>query len=172
MTQGWPGGQITVPVAVTVDVPGAAAVQIAWVPRTSSSFCTPWTSTTPSGAAIGHRVGVHRLAVALDRRDVERGVVVREDGLVHVARRPGSLQVARSGEDRVTVAVHVAPGSVRGPGRGNELHRSLRARSRITADAAHAGLDEVDRCEEVPRHPKGRLGLLVVAHQLRDGRRL
>ena len=92
-------------------------------------------------------------------------MVVVVEGTGHVGGSAVGVEVAGGGEDRVVVAVDVALAVPR-PRRGQELHGALRAGGARASDAAHAGLDEVDRGEVRPGHAEGSFGLAVVTLQL------
>src|SRR5207248_2615792 len=125
----------------------------------------------PVISAIGERIGLHDVRIEDQRVHVRLRVVIGVEGALHVTGRAVGTKVIRGAEDGVVIVVDVAR-AVRRPGRGHELHRSLRARAREAADAAHARLNEVDGREVVPRHTELGLGLLVVAHELIDRRGL
>ena len=106
----------------------------------------------------------HRGAVAVahgpahDQRRIPVGRVVPEERVVPALRRAVGLQVRRGRRDRVDRVADVGVVDVRelrgvGEGRGQELHRALRARvvrRTAVAVAPVVGLDPPDRREHLP----------------------
>src|SRR5262249_38935765 len=103
--------------------------------------------------------------VELDPPDVVVAVVVVPQGAGQVAGAAVGLQVAGGGPDGLVGVVDVAL-AVAGPGRGQELHRPLGAGGAGPPDAAHAGLDQVDRGQDRPRDPELPLGRVVVGQEV------
>ncbi len=92
--------------------------------------------------------------------------VVGEQRPAHVARSAARRQVVGGAEDGVAGVGHVAAEPVRRPRRVDELHGPVGPGGAEPHDAAHPGLDEVDRGQVVPRDPEPGLGLSVVGHQV------
>src|SRR5207302_3844206 len=85
---------------------------------------------------------------------------------------PVRVEVVRCAQDRDERVVDVAAEDVPAPGRGDELHRALRARAARVPQLVEGRLDVVDRREDVPRHTEAALCLEVVTAQpLCRGRR-
>ena len=97
--------------------------------------------------------------------DVEVGGVVGVEGSAQVGGSARGAQVVGGAHDRVVRVVHVPAHPVGGPGRGDELHRALRAGGARVAHAAERRFDEVDGREHGPRDAEAPLGLAVVGEQ-------
>ena len=78
-------------------------------------------------------------------------------------------QVASGASDRVAGVVDVTAAAVGLPRARQELHRPLGSRDRGPADAAEAGLDEVDGGQVLPRDAELGLGVPVGVEQLVGG---
>jgi hypothetical protein len=94
-------------------------------------------------------------------------VVVGEQRAAKAVPATTRAQVVRGAQDRVVRVADGAAEAVRAPGRGQELHRPLRARGTHVAVAVEVGLDEVDRGQDVPGDAEAALTLVVEAAERR-----
>src|SRR5215210_4590060 len=74
---------------------------------------------------VGALVGRHHAGVGRHRVHVQLARVVAVEGGAYAGGRSPGLQETGGGEDGVGVGVDVATTPVRGPCRGQELHRAL-----------------------------------------------
>src|SRR5919201_2877782 len=114
---------------------------------------------------VGTRVAPDLVRVAKHRVDVQRRRVVAEERPPVIARGAVCVQVVGRSEDRVARIVDVPAQAVGAPRRGQELHRTLRARRARVPELVEGRLDEVHGREHPPRDVEPALALGVVAAQ-------